>query len=76
MTVYPRGKFATVEQLHLSVLKRRKKSQSFTIKKHCIAFAQWKKRVENFLRTEEETYFFYKLAMGNDLLVLFKATTK
>src|SRR6218665_957871 len=74
MTVYPRGKFATVEQLQLSVLKRRKKSQR--LQTRSIAFNQWKKRLEHFLRTEEDTYFFNKLAMGNDLLVLFKATRK
>jgi len=55
MTVYPRGKFATVEQLQLSVLKRGKKSQR--LQTRSIAFAQWKKRLEHFLRTEEETYF-------------------
>jgi len=74
LTVYPRGKFATVEQLQLFVLKRRKKSQR--LQARSMAFAQWKKRLEHFLRTEEETYFKNKLAMGNDLLVLFKATTK
>src|SRR6218665_1280336 len=73
ITVYPRGKFATVEQLQLSVLKRRKKWQR--LQTRSVAFAQWKKRLEHFLRTEEET-FFNKLAMGNDLLVLFKAITK
>jgi len=31
-----KGKFATVEQLQLSVLKRGKKVSAFTNKKHCI----------------------------------------
>src|SRR6218665_3430907 len=68
MTVYPRGKFATVEQLQLSVLKRGTKVSAFTNKKHYMPSG--KKRLEHFLRTEE-TYF---LKMGNDLHVLFKAT--
>src|SRR6218665_1372813 len=41
-----RGKFATVEQLQLSVLKRGKKSQR--LQTRSIAFAQWKKRLEHF----------------------------
>src|SRR6218665_3129393 len=50
-----RCKFSTVEQLQLSVLKRGKKYQR--LQTRSIAFAQWKKRLEHFLRTEEETYF-------------------
>src|SRR6218665_3849884 len=56
MTVYPRCKFATVEQLQLSVLKRSKTVSALTNKKHCICPVE-KKRLEHFLRTEEETYF-------------------
>src|SRR6218665_924995 len=52
---YLRGKFATVEQLQLSVLKRRKKYQR--LQTRSIAFAEWKKRLKHFLRTDEETYF-------------------
>src|SRR6218665_568545 len=55
MTVYPICKFATVEQLQLSVLKRGKKVSALTNKKHCICPVE--KRLEHFLRTEEETYF-------------------
>ena len=55
LTVYPRGKFATVEQLQLSVLKRRKKWQR--LQTRSVAFAQWKKRLEHFLRTEEGHIF-------------------
>ena len=47
------------------MLKRRRKSPRLQIRS--IAFAQWKKRLEHFLRTEERHIFFNKLAMGNDL---------
>src|SRR6218665_446289 len=60
MTVYPRCKFATVEQLQLSVLKRGKKVSALTNKKHCIC--PMEKTFRTFLRTEEETYFFNKWA--------------
>src|SRR6218665_678698 len=71
---YPRGKFATVEQLQLSVLKRGKKSQR--LQTRSIAFAKWKKTFKTFFENQRGDIIFYKLAMDNDLLVLFKATTK
>jgi len=55
MTVYFRGIFATVEQLQLSMLRRDKRSQR--LQTRSIAFAQRRKRLGHFLRTEEETYF-------------------
>src|SRR6218665_2163723 len=61
MTVYPRGKFSTVAQLQLAVLKRGKKVSAFTNKKHCIC------PVEKTLRTVFENrggdIFFNKWAM-------------
>ena len=50
------------------MLKRRRKYPR--LQTRSIAFAQWKKRLEHFLRTEERLYF-NKLAMGNDLGYLF-----
>src|SRR6218665_1416626 len=62
---YPRGKLATVEQLQLSVLKRRKKSQR--LQTRSIAFAQWKKTFRTFFENRGGDIFFNKLAMDNDL---------
>src|SRR6218665_3538350 len=58
MTVSPRGKFATVKQLQLSVLKRGKKVVAFTNKKHCIC--QVEKTFRTFFENRGGDIFFNK----------------
>src|SRR6218665_3897619 len=60
MTVYPRCKFATVEQLQLSVLKRGKKVSALTNKKHCICPVE--KTFRTFLENRGGDIFFNKWA--------------
>src|SRR6218665_2642836 len=60
MTVYPRCKFATVEQLQLSVLKRGKKVSALTNKKHCICPVE--KTFRTFFENRGGDIFFNKWA--------------
>src|SRR6218665_1064376 len=60
MTVYPRCKFATVEQFQLSVLKRGKKVSALTNKKHCIC--PMEKTFTTFFENRGGDIFFNKWA--------------
>src|SRR6218665_3502783 len=60
MTVYPRCKFATVEQFQLSVLKRGKKVSALTNKKHCICPVE--KTFSTFFENRGGDIFFNKWA--------------
>ena len=56
MTIYPRGKFAAVEKLQVSVLKRDKKVSAFTTSSIALPSA-WKKMFRTFFENRGDTFF-------------------